>query len=756
MTTSTRRKIRLFPRRSGPASSPDTSLPDSVSIVSSLSNDTNDQISSTDYARKRKELMALITGLQEQGAYKLIKFPRIAVIGGQSAGKSSLVEAVTGINVPRDSGTCTRCPMECTVSTFANTWSCQVSLRYEDVDSSPSKNFSPLLTDKRDVEIWLRRAQAAILSPHRQTDFFANKSREELQTLQQTDPKMSKFSRNVVWVDIKDPNATDLSFVDLPGLVQNEDPDVVQLVKDLVVSNIQISSTIILVTIPMTDEMENQLAFRLAKEADPQGSRTIGVLTKPDNLKEGDVGARQRWVDVIEGQSHRLTHGYYCVRLPDDAQRQSRISRSDAERLATDFFNQHSPWKDVSDRRRLGITNFVIDLSRLLMGLIEEAQTVAGILAECNADLARLPAPSLAASDPGADVLQRVSDFCSELKDMVYGRQGGQKDLIHRNKAVYRLFQREIRGTAPDFRPFESCVNYTKPRFPDDEDGDLDPQIQPLDLYAVRNVIQKHIGWELPGNIPFDASKDLIQSSVGLWRSPTETCFERAFLTFSDLVNALVVEHFQQFPQLERCVRDLIARKLDEIRRTAFPEIVQTLRREDEPFWTQNDHYFKSAKAKWLILYQDARRNAWRYELLLQVEREAAWSEFRNPGAERRALDALAELGFAGLSVSEFQRLHPPDQFQDELHVMAGVRAYFQVAYKRITDQVPMTIEHSMNQPFANGLYKALLGVLDIGSAERMRELLSEDSEMVQLRTELMEKKRRLEDIHRKLSQFVV
>ncbi|KAF5313842.1 hypothetical protein D9619_013077 [Psilocybe cf. subviscida] len=66
-------------------------------------------IATSDYAQRcnalmeiQRELMAIRVSLPQ------IDLPRVAVIGGQSSGKSSLVEAVSGITVPRDSGTCTR------------------------------------------------------------------------------------------------------------------------------------------------------------------------------------------------------------------------------------------------------------------------------------------------------------------------------------------------------------------------------------------------------------------------------------------------------------------------------------------------------------------------------------------------------------------------------------------------------------------------------------------------------------------------
>ncbi|KAF7360122.1 Interferon-induced GTP-binding protein Mx2 [Mycena venus] len=90
------------------------------------------QLSASQYAAHRKELLSLMSQLRAVGAQGELDLPRIAVIGNQSAGKSSVVEAISGIKVPRDAGTCTRCPMECRLSSSTNAWSCRISLRIED------------------------------------------------------------------------------------------------------------------------------------------------------------------------------------------------------------------------------------------------------------------------------------------------------------------------------------------------------------------------------------------------------------------------------------------------------------------------------------------------------------------------------------------------------------------------------------------------------------------------------------------------
>jgi vacuolar protein sorting-associated protein 1 len=113
------------------------------------------------------------------------------------------------------------------MSSSAVTWSCDISLRTDydadghliDLKSKPTVPFSPHITDKKDVEIWLRRAQAAILSPHVSSSQFMSKDIETLRDLATSDPQSLRFSKNVVVVDIKDPDAVDLSFVDLPGMI---------------------------------------------------------------------------------------------------------------------------------------------------------------------------------------------------------------------------------------------------------------------------------------------------------------------------------------------------------------------------------------------------------------------------------------------------------------------------------------------------------------------------------------------------------
>lgn len=142
------------------------------------------------------------------------------------------------------------------------------------------------------------------------------------------------------------------------------------------------------------DDLENQRAMRLALESDSEKTRTIGVstsashcctsliiqwftgvLTKPDTLSAGALSARRKWRDLIIGEdtdtTHHLRHGYYCVKLPDDAERADNPTRADRMEMESRFFMTTAPWKDVNAQGRFGVKHLVIDLSRHLTDLLD-------------------------------------------------------------------------------------------------------------------------------------------------------------------------------------------------------------------------------------------------------------------------------------------------------------------------------------------------------------------------------------------------
>jgi len=140
-----------------------------------------------------KVLLHAINDLARHGIDTTVPLPKIVVVGNQSAGKSSLIEAISDIKVPRDVGTCTRCPLQITLTSDESdnpSWLCNVSLlkRFDyykpsqlpEIDEATGKpppfypwrqRDSPITTpfmtvrNKNYLETAIRAAQVATLNP---------------------------------------------------------------------------------------------------------------------------------------------------------------------------------------------------------------------------------------------------------------------------------------------------------------------------------------------------------------------------------------------------------------------------------------------------------------------------------------------------------------------------------------------------------------------------------------------------------------
>ena len=254
-----------------------------------------------------KELFMAVKELRHLGIEDLVlPLPKIVVVGDQSTGKSSLIEGISGIKVPRDVGTCTRCPLEINLMQSDDPdepWKCQVSLvkkfKYDGVPvrrgstklegASRGRPLGPWslqdiedfpfaeVTSSKEVEVVLRLAQLATLNPSRAWEAYIPGN-------SQADSNYEvKFSPNLIRLDISGPEMPNLSFYDLPGVI-NDTGDageeyLVTLVKNLVREYVKGDDCINLLALAMTDDPQNSSASTLIRGVLKAKDRTMGVLT---------------------------------------------------------------------------------------------------------------------------------------------------------------------------------------------------------------------------------------------------------------------------------------------------------------------------------------------------------------------------------------------------------------------------------------------------------------------------------------------
>lgn len=294
--------------------------------------------------------------LRNLGVEKLVlPLPKIVVVGDQSTGKSSLIEGMSEIKVPRSAGTCTRCPLEINLTESNEEdgeWSCNISLvRKYIYDSSLSrKALGPwklqdypedlpfaFLTSKDEVVDALERAQLATLNPSSSYEKYKPGS----PIVGITKKHQVKFSPNIIRLNISGPGLPNLSFYDLPGVINvSEVPEeayLIRLVRNLVKEYIQAEDCINLLALTMTDDPANSSAFSLVKEVKAEG-RTVGCLTKPDRIQEGE--SIDQWSQILSGERFRLGFGYHIIKNNPDAQ----VGHAIARKEEAAFFDENEPW----------------------------------------------------------------------------------------------------------------------------------------------------------------------------------------------------------------------------------------------------------------------------------------------------------------------------------------------------------------------------------------------------------------------------
>lgn len=180
-------------------------------------------------------------------------------------------------------------------------------------------------------------------------------------------PGQSTFTEDVLKIELCGPQRQHLSVIDIPGIFRAPTPGVttkadMELVRRVVHSYIRNERTIILAVIPAPTDIATQEILTIADGVDPNGERTLGVLTKPDLV---DKGGEEGVMDLVRGKRNPLRLGYCIVR--NRGQQDVLANSSDRHQRETEFFSTQ-PWASL-DKDRVGIEALKSRLRELLVDI---------------------------------------------------------------------------------------------------------------------------------------------------------------------------------------------------------------------------------------------------------------------------------------------------------------------------------------------------------------------------------------------------
>ncbi|KAH7421681.1 hypothetical protein KP509_13G070800 [Ceratopteris richardii] len=289
-----------------------------------------------------QSVVPLINKLQDifsqLGSSSTINLPQVAVVGSQSSGKSSVLEGLVGRDfLPRGSDICTRRPLVLQlIQTSRKTDDKTEIVEWGEFLHAPGKRFTDFSLIRKEIEAETER------------EIGSNKGISEKQI------RLKIFS----------PNVLTITLVDLPGItkvpVGDQPSDIEARVRTMILSYIKHETCIILAVSPANADLANSDALQLAKQADPDGSRTIGVITKLDIMDRG-TDAR----NLLLGSIIPLRLGYVGVVNRSQEDIFSNKSVRDALIYEENFFRSRPVYHSLADR--CGIAQLAMKLNHILV-----------------------------------------------------------------------------------------------------------------------------------------------------------------------------------------------------------------------------------------------------------------------------------------------------------------------------------------------------------------------------------------------------
>ncbi|EMT65172.1 vacuolar protein sorting-associated protein 1 [Fusarium oxysporum f. sp. raphani 54005] len=356
-------------------------------------------------------LIQLVNKLQDVfatvGVNNPIDLPQIAVVGSQSSGKSSVLENIVGRDfLPRGSGIVTRRPL---VLQLINRPAQSNGVKADEVDTTNDK--------QANADEW-----GEFLHAPGQKFYDFSKIRDEIS--RETEAKVGRnagISPAPINLRIYSPNVLTLTLVDLPGLtkvpVGDQPRDIERQIREMVLKHIGKSNAIILAVTAANQDLANSDGLKLAREVDPEGQRTIGVLTKVDLMDEGtDV------IDILSNRVIPLRLGYVPVVNRGQRDIDNRKAINQALEAEKNFFENHKAYRNKSSY--CGTPYLARKLNLILMMHIK--QTLPDIKARISSSLQKYSAeleslgPSMLGNSANI-VLNIITEFTNEWRTVLDG-----------------------------------------------------------------------------------------------------------------------------------------------------------------------------------------------------------------------------------------------------------------------------------------------------------------------------------------------
>ncbi|XVE90809.1 hypothetical protein DITRI_Ditri20bG0106100 [Diplodiscus trichospermus] len=426
--------------------------------------------------------------------------PSVAVVGGQSSGKSSVLESIVGRDfLPRGSGIVTRRPLVLQLHKTD-----QASQDYAEFLHLPKRRFTDFAAVRKEIQD--------------ETDRLTGKTKQ--------------ISPVPIHLSIYSPN-------------EGQPESIVQDIETMVRSYVEKPNCLILAISPANQDIATSDAIKLAREVDPTGERTFGVLTKLDLMDKGTNA-----LDVLEGRSYRLLHPWVGIVNRSQADINKNVDMIVARRKEREYFATSPDYGHLASK--MGSEYLAKLLSQHLEFVIRAripsiTSLINKSIDELESEMDHLGRPI--AVDAGAQ-LYTILELCRAFEKIFKehldgGRPGGDR--------VYGVFDNQLPAALRKL-PFD----------------------RHLSMQNVRRVVSEADGYQPHLIAPEQGYRRLIEGSLNYFRGPAEASVDAVHFVLKELVRKSIGEtqELKRFPTLQADIgaaaNEALERFRDESKKTVI------------------------------------------------------------------------------------------------------------------------------------------------------------------------------------------
>ncbi|XP_047228077.1 dynamin-1a isoform X8 [Girardinichthys multiradiatus] len=529
--------------------------------------------------RGMEDLIPLVNRMQDAfsaiGQNANLDLPQIAVVGGQSAGKSSVLENFVGRDfLPRGSGIVTRRPL---VLQLMN-----CSTEHAEFLHCKGKKFTDFDEVRQEIEAETDRITGA------------NKG----------------ISPVPINLRVYSPNVLNLTLVDLPGMtkvpVGDQPADIESQIREMLMQFVTKENCLMLAVSPANSDLANSDALKIAKEVDPQGMRTIGVITKLDLMDEGTDAK-----DILENKLLPLRRGYIGVVNRSQKDIDGRKDINAAIAAEKKFFLSHPAYRHLAER--MGTPYLQKVLNQQLTNHIRD--TLPALRAKLQSQLLSIEKEveeykNFRPDDPSRKtkaLLQMVQQFSVDFEKCIEG-SGDQIDTaeLSGGARINRIFHERF--------PFE----LVKMEF---DEKELRKEIS----YAIKNIHGIRTGLFTP-DLAFEA---IVKKQIQKLKEPTLKCID---MVVSELTSTIqkCSQKLAQYPMLREEMERIVTQHIRDRENRTKDQVLLLIDIELSYMNTNHEDFIGFANAQQRINQMSKKKAAGNQDEIMVIRK--GWLTINNIG----------------------------------------------------------------------------------------------------------------------------